>query len=74
MESGEMVSSVYIYRPVLELVCGGSAVFAYLLSCYGTDIQLLVRHLWGDHHLWDCVLVGDAGGRMVEDKKDCCCY
>ena len=74
MESGEMVSAVYIYCPVLELVCGGSAVFTYILSCHGTDIQLLVCHLWGDHDLWDCVLVGDAGGRMVEDKEDRCCY
>jgi len=69
-----MVSSVYIHSPVLEFVCGGSALFAYILSCHGTNVQLLVRHFRSDHDIWDRVLVGDAGGRVVEDEEDCCGY
>lgn len=73
MESREVVPAIHVDCPLLEPLRGSSALFTDILPRHVADIQLCLRHLRGDHNLWYCVLVGDARGRMVEDKADCSC-
>lgn len=74
VEFGQVESTISGDCVGVEFVCCCSAIFAALFSRDGGYVQFLLCHFCGHYVVCRDLLVGHAGGEMVEDKTNCCGY